>query len=107
MTLVLTTMNELPVIFECTKFTGVWTWTGPVTDAFCFALGLLDAALGLLGKPLLYMVLRSGLVALSLSGTALKGLEAWATGLACRARGLGWGCIDTWLPAQTRTHTKH
>ena len=60
--------------------------------AFRFALGLLSAALGLLGKPLLYMVLRSGLMALSLSGTALKGLEGW---------GLGWGCIDPWLPAHT------
>ena len=84
------------VIHHC-----VCTCPGPARDVFRFAVGLLAAALGLLGKPLLYMVLRSGLVALSASGTALKGLEGWTTGLACLVWGWGWGCIDPWLPAHT------
>ena len=59
------------------------TCAGPAGFALRFCLGLLAADVGLLGKPLLYMVLRSGLRDRCASGTALTGLEGSKSGPPC------------------------
>lgn len=74
------------------------TCVGP---ALRFGLGLFGTDLGLLGKPLLNMVLTSGLRDLSASGAVIatvpEGLVGWGGGLGT----LTWGDVDLLPPAYT------